>query len=328
VLDIRAPVSPALVAGLLLAAGEHLRILELPCPTVAQVIAATGASRSRAYELRDAVLAAVPSLLRPVGRPPVRPREATPDVTCALARVVNTFLMDHPGCVGGSEQRRAYADAFRHFVLGLRDKHADMGIEVFAEAVMVPLGTLKDWLGAGAQTPTDQSTSDDEADDADATGTTQASAQVQVVLSCWETWRGTFGDFCNYLRDEQRISFGRSLISTRPTRQEARASGILGWKVVDNRTELSLGGAELSLGGALVSHRQAAVAGGGAVRFQGRQNIVPARHPRPGRRCRAASRRRAGSSAGRTPPGVSGNQTRPSVGGLRLWAGLRHVRRN
>jgi hypothetical protein len=220
-----------LVAGLLLAAAEHLRMRLLPCPTVAQVIASTGTSRSRAYELRDAVLAALPSLQRPVGRPSTPPREPTPDVTCALARAVTTFLMEHPGCVSGSEQRRHYTDAFRHFALGLHEQHADMDIESFAEAIMVPLGTLKDWLGAGAETSTDQTTPDDEADNVDATGTTQASAQVQVVLSCWQTWRGTFGDFCKYLHDEQRVPFGRSLISTilfvhgkrRPQRRAGRS---------------------------------------------------------------------------------------------------------
>ncbi len=218
-------------AGLLLAAGERLRALDLLCPTVAQVIAATGASRSRAYELRDAVLAALPSLQRPVGRPPAPPREVAADVTCALLRAVNAFLMNHPGSVGGSEQRRHYTDAFRHFVLGLRDQYADMDIEPFAEAIMVPLGTMKDWLDAGAEQPTDQGTPDEEADGIDATGMTQASAQVQVVLSCWETWRGTFGDFCNHLRNEQRVPFGRSLISTilfvhgkrRPQRRAGRS---------------------------------------------------------------------------------------------------------
>jgi hypothetical protein len=148
-----------------------------------------------------------------------------------LARAVATFLMEHSGCVTGSGQRRHYTDAFRHFALGLREQHADMHIEPFADAIMVPLGTLKDWLGVGAQTPTDQSTPDDEADNDDDAGATQASTQVQVVLSCWQTWRGTFGDFCKYLRDEQRVHFGRSLISTilfvhgkrRPQRRAGRS---------------------------------------------------------------------------------------------------------
>jgi hypothetical protein len=201
-----------IVAGLLLAAGDHLRTHDLPRPTAAQVIASTGASRSRAYELRNALLAVLPSLQQPVGRPPAPPREVAPDVTCTLLRAVATFLMDHPGCVGGSEERRHYTDAFRHFVIGLREQHADVEIETFAEAILVPLGTVKDWLGAGVDKPVDQSTPA-ERDDADATSTTQASAQVQAVLSCWESWSGTLGDFCRHLRSEQRVPFGRALIS-------------------------------------------------------------------------------------------------------------------
>ena len=35
---------------------------------------------------------------------------------------------------------------------------------------------------------------DDKADDA---STTSQSAQIQIVLSSWKTWRGSFGDFCH-----------------------------------------------------------------------------------------------------------------------------------
>jgi hypothetical protein len=214
VAEIDTAVSPLLVAAVLLLARVYLHAYGLPGPTVEQILAVTSASRSRAYELRDALLATLPSLQRPVGRPPAPPREATVDVTCALLRAVNTFLMDHPGCVGGSEQHRHYTDAFRHFVLRLREQHADLEVESFAKAIMVPLGTLKDWLGAGAQTPTDHHAHEEEAEDFDTTSPTPASTQVQVVLSCWQTWRGTFGDFCNHVREEQRVPFGRSLIST------------------------------------------------------------------------------------------------------------------
>jgi len=51
---------------------------------------------------------------------------------------------------------------------------------------------------------------DNKADDA---SSTSQSAQIQIVLSSWKTWRGSFGDFCLHVRDQQRISFGRSLIS-------------------------------------------------------------------------------------------------------------------
>jgi hypothetical protein len=213
VAEVGPPVSPLLVAGLLLAAAEHLRVRDLPCPTVAQMIASTGASRSRAYELRDAVLAALPSLQQPVGRPPSPPREASPDTARALLSAVTTFLMDHPGCVYGGSERRRYTDAFRHFVIELRERHDDVEVDHFADAVMLPLGTLKDWLGAGVGADADENATEEADSGADTTGTVQASAQVQVVLSCWETWRGSFGDFCNHVREEQRVPFGRSLIS-------------------------------------------------------------------------------------------------------------------
>ena len=103
--------------------------------------------------------------------------------------------------------------AFRHFVVELREQHAELEIESFADAVMVPLGTLKDWLRAGADLPADESANGADGDAASTTETTPASAQEQVVLSCWETWQGSFGGFCKHVRDEQRIDFGRGLIS-------------------------------------------------------------------------------------------------------------------
>jgi hypothetical protein len=179
---------------------------------VAQVITATGTSRSRAYELRDAVLAALPSLQRPVGRPPA-PREVVPEVTTALLRAVANFLMEHPGCVHGTPDRRRYGDAFRRFVLDLRERHADVDVETFADAILVPLGTLKDWLRTGADAPDDNGALDEDADDDGTTATTPASAQIQAVLSSWETWHGSFGGFCDHVRDEHRIAFGPGLIS-------------------------------------------------------------------------------------------------------------------
>ena len=213
--EVGAPVSPLLVAALLLAAGEHLRALDLPRPTVQQVIEATGASRSRAYELRDALLAAVPSLLRPVGRPPAPTRAVDPDTAHELRGDVMTFIMDHTGCVYGGPERRRYDDTFRRFVLDLREQHPDVDLEHFAEAIRVPLGTLKEWLSRGPESGTREpgeatSMHDDKADDA---STTSQSAQIQIVLSSWKTWRGSFGDFCAHVRDQQRVSIGPSLIS-------------------------------------------------------------------------------------------------------------------
>ncbi|MBV9946245.1 MAG: hypothetical protein JOZ69_05300 [Myxococcales bacterium] len=219
------------MAGLLLAAAERLRALDLPCPTVAQVIAATGASRSRAYELRDALVDVLPSLVRPVGRPPVPPPVAEPDTAYALRGAMATFIKRHPGCVHGDAERFRYADAFRHFILELREQHPDVEVELFADAVMLPLGTLKTWLDAGGRGDEDDRTDAEDDNNTSAPGAARTSAQVQVVLAAWETWRGTFGDFCKHVREEHQVTFGPALLSEildlhgkrRPQRRRGRS---------------------------------------------------------------------------------------------------------
>jgi hypothetical protein len=207
------PVSPVLVAAVLLAA-ECLRPRDLaPVATVEQVLASTGATRTRAYELRDALLTALPSLQRPVGRPKAPPREASPDVAYELRGAVAAFLMEHPGCVHGGAERRGYTDLFRHFVLALHDQYADVEVERLAEATLVPLGTLKFWLSVEVPAPAAVEVPGEANAETVATVTTEASAQTEVVLTCWETWRGTFADFCKHVRHEQRIPFGAAIIS-------------------------------------------------------------------------------------------------------------------
>jgi hypothetical protein len=223
VAEIGAPVSAALTAGLLLAAAGHLRALDLPCPTVSAILAATGATHSRAYELRDAILAALPSLQRRVGRPPAPPREPDPDVALALCREARTYAYDHAGSVTGGPERRRYSDSFRHFIVALRERHEDVPLETFAAEVDVPLGTLKDWLRAGtsdAPEVDDHVVADDD---------TPASAVVQTILAAWDAWQGGIGAFYAHVREELRIDYGRSLIDRilelHDRRQVARRRG-------------------------------------------------------------------------------------------------------
>lgn len=131
----------------------------------------------------------------------------------ALLGAVQTYVLDHRGCVGGSPERRCYSDAFRHFVVELREQHTDVEIEHFADAIRVPLGTLKDWLRAGVDAPADESAHRADGDESSTTGTTTPSAQVQAVLSCWVTWHGSFGAFCRHVCEELRLDFGPGLIS-------------------------------------------------------------------------------------------------------------------
>jgi hypothetical protein len=71
-----------------------------------------------------------------------------------LSGVVFTFLMAHPGCVDHGAGRRYYDDAFRRFILELREQYLDLDLDDFADATLVPLDTLEEWIGRGTDTDT------------------------------------------------------------------------------------------------------------------------------------------------------------------------------
>lgn len=200
-----AAVSPLLTAGLLLAAIPLLDSLGLPHPTATAVLAATGASRSHAYALRSRIEA----LLRTVVRPPGRPAKAEPAPvdTGAISRAALDFGHDHPGAVGGTRARRRYSDDFRRFVLDLAATHRSVGLDAFAEAIRVPLATLKDWLAGGLQAtrPVDSL--------ATAPSSDPTEPQIETLLAVWKTWKGGFCAFCRHMQHDWRIPFGRTLIA-------------------------------------------------------------------------------------------------------------------
>lgn len=193
-------VPPLLVSALLLAANPHLVTLGLPRPTATQVLDATGAGKSQAYELSRRILPLLRTLLRPRGRPPAPP---TPPVdTGPISREVLAYLRAHPGAAIAAGTRHTYSDGFRRFVLDLNTQHADLDRDHFAEAVGVPVDTLKDWLDAPAPTPAPKAPGDDEV----------ASERIAAIVEAWRRWDGPFSAFCAFVRAELRIPYGDTLI--------------------------------------------------------------------------------------------------------------------
>ncbi|MFC1612006.1 hypothetical protein ACFL6C_13675 [Myxococcota bacterium] len=201
-------VSPSTDAALLLAALPRLRALGLPHPTAKQVIEATGARRSRAYELRAHLEARLQKLVRAPGRPPksdtVEATVAAPDIM----RKVLEYVWRHPGCVVAGDDRRSYSVDFRQFILEFLAAHRDITVEGFANASTIPLGTIKDWLRGGTQglQPVEQKKA---TFDLGARG-----PQLETVLAEWSQWKGPFTAFCDHVQLHCRIPFGRTLIST------------------------------------------------------------------------------------------------------------------
>ncbi len=132
-----------------MAAGNHFRGLGLSGPTTAQVLEATGASRSRSCELRTEILEYLPKFKRPVGRPQsAEPRESLLDRRHQEIKIsVLEYRATHPGSwIAG--RHTVYSEDLRRFILRLAKAHRvgdDLRQNEFARACGIPLPTLKDW---------------------------------------------------------------------------------------------------------------------------------------------------------------------------------------
>lgn len=208
-----------LEAALVLAGLPVLARHGLPRPTAGDVLAATGASRARAYELRQALYEALPGLLRPVGRPRRVPAAPPPSRLSALMGEVCDHLLAHPGAAQGGGARGRYTDGFRRFVLELRARYPDLDDESFAHAVRVPLRTLSDWRqpGAGSAAPqaapaTQEPPGEPEAGAASPAGPA-GDPRIQAILRAWEGWSGSFTAFCAHVHEHLRLPFRRTFLA-------------------------------------------------------------------------------------------------------------------
>lgn len=208
-------VPPLVLAAVLLLARSLCQHFSLPCPPAEAILTATGASRSRAYELCSTLSALLPTLVRSPGRPPrllAEPPDGKPSDT--ISRAVLRHVMEHPGCVRGHGERQHYSDGFRHFIIKLRAEHEQIALDVFAAFVEVPLGTLKAWLApasASEPPPPQGPTTHDEDSKSEAPSATLA--QIETVLAAWKSWDGTFVDFADHVRTNLRVPFGRQLVA-------------------------------------------------------------------------------------------------------------------
>jgi hypothetical protein len=241
-------VQPVVKAAVLLAARTLSGQLGLPQqPSVAQILAATGASKSRAYEVRGALMKALETLIRPCGRPAAQtaPQPQSNPADAAITAAVLAHVLRNPGCAQANATRQRYSEDFRHFIVKVREQHSALSLEDFADRVQVPLGTLKPWL-AHPHVRNEPSGADGAANpeqslcQSDGRGPEVTMAQIQAVLTAWGSWRGTFGAFTNHVRQHLRLAMRRQTIAhileAHGVRRPRRRSG-------RSRDELALRGA-------------------------------------------------------------------------------------
>ena len=207
--------SPLVTAGVLLAARNLSEPHGVPQPSVGEILRLTGATRSRAYEIKDALEAVLPTLARPPGRPRVEPAPGPANAPELLEIAVEMiqFMKRNPGCVQSGARDR-YADGYRRFVVELRERHADVAAIEFAAAIGLPLGTLEDWLRSRITEPSIASATDCVPDPVHITKHDARQAQIETVLAAWRVWRGSFTAFCAHVRRDHRLELGATLIAS------------------------------------------------------------------------------------------------------------------
>ena len=200
-------------------------------PSAEAILTATGASKSRAYELASELVGLASSLARRPGRP-AKPAPAPVSAgTVAITLAVLAYVMGHPGCVDRG-RRQSYAQGFRRFILDLCAKHPDVAVETMAEASAVPLGTLKDWLRSPVSVPT-AVTDEKPTDDAPTVDDRVDVLRFKSVIEAWRRWCGSFRDFCEHVRSDLHIQFGRDLIARILRSEGLRRSSARGKTVSD-----------------------------------------------------------------------------------------------
>jgi hypothetical protein len=199
--------SVAGIAGLLLAARVYLRRLGLDHPSTVDILAATGASRTRAYAQRAVILRELACMKATPGRP-ASAAAVSADTLAAITRRVLAFLMRHPGAVSSRGRRRSYSDAFRRFVLALHAEYRQLGSEAFARAVQIPAAALRAWQrrsprAAAAVGPRG------------ATAIPRGDGPLAAVARAWQQWDGPFTRFCEHVQRDLGISWKRCTVATR-----------------------------------------------------------------------------------------------------------------
>ena len=227
-----------LLAALLLLARPHLRALGLAQVTAKAVLEATGASKSRAYELVGALRGRLDDLVGSVGRPPTggdeEPSEGGTGARFEVARAGVEYLLAHPGAAQRTGTKARYSDGFRDFVVSQCLAHPSLETAVIAEALGLPATTVREWLRC-AQAGVGHATDDAADTDTPAPSRTSGSASmqlIQIVLAEWRTWCGpSFTSFCEHLRQHCGVPFGRTTIASileltgerRPRRRPGRS---------------------------------------------------------------------------------------------------------
>ncbi len=211
------------LAALLLLARLYLHRLGLAQVSAKAVLEATEATRTQAYALADTLSKRLEELVVPRGRP-VTSREpkaehARAQTLLKIARAGFEYLHAHPGATQHRPKKSHYSDGFRDFVVSQCEEHPELDVADIADTLGLPASTVCDWRRAAREDVERASDASEAKRDmgepvAPSSSTSPSGFHIQTVLAQWSNWKGTFVGFCEHLRRDHGMPFGRTSIAT------------------------------------------------------------------------------------------------------------------
>jgi hypothetical protein len=197
-----------MMVAILLLARRIAQELEVDlCRPLAEICRTVGANRTSVYEQLGRLLQPLRELAaaRP-GRPLTETRADGGEHELALLRLtieVLDYRLRHPGSVVEHRDRTHYQPAFRRFILERKDR-SEATLHSFAQAVRVPLDTLRDWLRQDRPQAL-------EPEKKRPPLPVNASKLTREIVDEWERWVGPARAFIGYAH--QRFNISTALIT-------------------------------------------------------------------------------------------------------------------
>lgn len=191
--------------------------------SLSEVLSHMGATSSRVYEVAKEFEALLPGLVRPPGRPMV-PSEPDTDETCAakyaVSKALLKFLSEHPGVRHDHDERNGYNERYSRHVIALKgpgQPGEHLSVSDFAEACVLPLETVRQWLSGKRKREVPDAPQDEDALPPDAL----PRGAIALVVALWRHNRGMrLTTFRELLRTEHSL-----VLSFKNLRQILRLTG-------------------------------------------------------------------------------------------------------
>lgn len=200
------------LAALLLLACNYLGARGLAQVHARDLLEATGATKSRAYELARELSDRLTDLVVPVGRPATKIAVPAAVAGRDLGRQVFEYLLTHPGAAQRTSTKTHYDDGYRDFVVQLCTLHGELDVAELADALLLPVTTLRDWLRA-ARTEVEPTPPPPPPRTVSPLATV-SDLHAQTVLAQWSNWHGKFSAFCEHVQRHHGVPLGRTAIAS------------------------------------------------------------------------------------------------------------------